>query len=424
MVSMKIGVYLHNNVPESGGGFTLQDDVFRALLQLSSETKHSFVILGWGEHPQAFAGHSGSLQFVDLTSFRRKAVEKRIRIKLSRGYNRIASELPGLPVLRLGRSTWIEQLVANIGIDILWNVTHAGIHPGNTPFICTVFDLQHRLQPWFPEVSAHGTWGWQNREDHFRHLSRAAFIIVGTEAGRSEVANFYKIPRERIKIVPHPTPDFALREGGRARGEDDQDVLDQYNIPSGYLLYPAQFWSHKNHVNLLLASRHLRDTHGIRYPLVFVGSDRGNESYVKRVAKELDLDSDTHFLGFVSRKDLVCLYRNAFALTYLTFFGPENLPPLEAFALKCPVIASKVSGAQEQLGDAAILVDPKDVPQIAETIKRLGDDPALRQSLITRGTARASNWTAIDFVMKVLSILDEFEPVRRCWPMEDVSVIC
>jgi glycosyltransferase involved in cell wall biosynthesis len=132
-------------------------------------------------------------------------------------------------------------------------------------------------------------------------------------------------------------------------------------------------------------------------------------------AEELNLSTQVHFLGFVPREDLLSLYHNAFALTYLTFFGPENLPPLEAFALGCPVIASNVSGAQEQLGNAALLVDPKDPNQIALAIKSLHEDISLRYTLIQRGLERAHRWTGKDYVKGVFSILDEFEPIRRCW---------
>jgi glycosyltransferase involved in cell wall biosynthesis len=112
---------------------------------------------------------------------------------------------------------------------------------------------------------------------------------------------------------------------------------------------------------------------------------------------------------------LISLYRKAFALTYVTFFGPENLPPLEAFALGCPVIASNVEGAQEQLGDAAVLVDPKDPREIAFAVKALHDDVIWRQTLIQRGLKRAGRFTGEDFVNGILSVLDDFELVRRCW---------
>jgi glycosyltransferase involved in cell wall biosynthesis len=120
-------------------------------------------------------------------------------------------------------------------------------------------------------------------------------------------------------------------------------------------------------------------------------------------------------LGFVTRDDLIELYQKALALTYVSYFGPENLPPLEAFALGCPVIAADVDGAREQMGDAAIFVNPNSSDQIADAIIRLYRDDKLQSDLIAHGRVRATRWTADDFVKGVFKILDEFEPIRRNW---------
>jgi glycosyltransferase involved in cell wall biosynthesis len=128
-----------------------------------------------------------------------------------------------------------------------------------------------------------------------------------------------------------------------------------------------------------------------------------------------ELSSQVHILGYVPQKDMIALYRNALVLTFITFFGPDNLPPLEAFALGCPVIASNVSGAEEQLGDAALLVDPKNPEQIADAIFNVYNSPEQRNILIERGLKRAHQWTGHDFIMNIFEILDEFEPIRRCW---------
>jgi glycosyltransferase involved in cell wall biosynthesis len=109
------------------------------------------------------------------------------------------------------------------------------------------------------------------------------------------------------------------------------------------------------------------------------------------------------------------LYRGCVALTYVSFCGPENLPPLEAFAIGCPVIAADIGGAAEQLGEAAILVNPEDPAEIAKAIKRMMEDPAARQWLIEMGHARAARFTSTDFVRGMLSIFDRFESVRRSW---------
>lgn len=278
------------------------------------------------------------------------------------------------------------------------------------PYIFTVWDLQHRLQPWFPEISANGR--WHRREKMYATaIPRASAVIAYSEVAKAEIVHFCRVPPEHVSVIPLPTPRFALS----ASEDNGKKVLTKYHIPEGYLFYPAQFWPHKNHVGLLVAVNLLRERYDLVLPVVFVGSDKGNLQYVRRVVDELSLSKQVHFLGFVPQQDLVGLYHNAFALTDLTFFGPVNLPPLEAFALGCPVIASDVSGAQEQLGDAALLVDPRDEEQIALAVKSLYDDPALRQTLVQRGLERAAKWTGEDFVKSVFSILNEFEPVRRCW---------
>ncbi|MFM6006882.1 MAG: glycosyltransferase, partial [Sphaerospermopsis kisseleviana] len=164
---------------------------------------------------------------------------------------------------------------------------------------------------------------WDRRENFFsKVLKRATFILTGTEVGKSEIEKFYQVPSERIKVIPFFTPQLS------PVGVTSEDLLNKYSIPPNYLFYPAQFWSHKNHIGLLLALKTLQQTYALELPLVLVGSDPGNKSYVETVTKELNLSSQVHFLGFVPQEDMVPLYSNAFALTFTTFFGPDNLPPL------------------------------------------------------------------------------------------------
>ena len=394
---MKVGVFLEDFSPDVGGGFTIQHDIFRALIELIDETSHSFVI--FCRRPETVAPL--------LTTPRVEAVGfpgslgQRVFARAERGLHSLLEKRQ--------RQTRLEQLCKEAGVEFMWFVGAEAVQI-DLPYMAIVWDLQHRRQPWFPEVSANGT--WKHREGFYNEfLRRASIIIAGNEAGRQEIERFYQVTSDRIKILPHPTPAFALA----AEQSDVEAVLKKYELKSNYLFYPAQFWSHKNHVNLLLAAAKLKAEHQIDLPVVFVGSDKGNQEYIRTFAAQLKPSIDVAFLGFVPIQDLVALYRGAFALAYVTFFGPENLPTLEAFALGCPVVASAVDGAREQLGDAALLVDPRDPANIAAAIKSLHDDKQLRQTLIERGHARAERWTAKDFVRGVFSALDEFETVRRCW---------
>ena len=394
---MKVGVFLEDFSPEVGGGYTIQEDIFRALLDLIDETSHSFVL---------FCRRPESVSQL-LTTPRVQAVGfpgslgQRVFARAERGLHSLLENRK--------RQTRLEQLCKEVGVDFMWFVGAEAVQV-DIPYMAIVWDLQHRRQPWFPEVSAGGT--WRQRESFYgEFLRRATIIIAGTDAGREEIERFYQVTSNRIKILPHPTPAFTLT----SNESDIAAVRSKYKLTNNYLFYPAQFWSHKNHVNLLLAAAALKSEHQIELSVVFVGSDKGNQDYVRSLAAKINPAIDVSFLGFVPVQDLVALYRGAFALAYVTFFGPENLPPLEAFALGCPVVASDVAGAREQLGDAALLVDPRDPSKIAAAIKRLYDDEGLRKTLIDKGRARAQRWTAKDFVRGVFNALDEFEPVRRCW---------
>jgi len=378
---MRVGVRASQMGARSGGGFSFEQEVFRALLEAAPASRHRFVAMG-------------GLREGPLPAAAGPSVEHHPR----RG-------LPHRALRRLLQGT--DHEVAETGVDVVWNLSPF-LPPTDVPFLTVVWDLQHRLQPFFPEVSRGGE--WQRREAHYSTLlRRAAAVITGTAAGRDEIAGFYQVPAARIHVLPHPTPGFALDAAARPAAP-----LDRFGLPEGYLLYPAQFWPHKNHATLLRALRALRDG-GLVLPLVLVGSDQGNEPAVRRLASELGLDDQVRFLGFVSQEELVALYRGARCLSYVSLFGPENLPPLEAFALGCPVVAADVPGAAEQLGDAALRVDATRPASIAEALRRLHGDASLREGLVARGRARALRFTGRHFVEGVFRILDELAPFVDCW---------
>ena len=238
-------------------------------------------------------------------------------------------------------------------------------------------------------------------------LPRAAYVVTGTAEGRKEIAGFYRVPEERIRVLPLPVPDF---ERFPASGEG------QTEIPSGrYLFYPAAFWPHKNHVVLLNTLKILKEKYALDFQLVLVGKDWGNERYVRKVTAELNLTEKVHFKGFVSRLDLTNFYRKAFALVFPSFFGPDNIPPLEAFVLGCPVIAADVPGSAEQIGEACLLIPPADAEKIAWAVKKLNDEPELRRKLIERGRQMVANRTPEKYADALITILDEFAPFRRTW---------
>jgi glycosyltransferase involved in cell wall biosynthesis len=83
------------------------------------------------------------------------------------------------------------------------------------------------------------------------------------------------------------------------------------------------------------------------------------------------------------------------------------------------VLTADVPGAHEQLGEAAILLDPTNPEAWSQAVIRLRQDTALRDSLITKGKKRALSFTPDDFVQKLLNLFDEFGAYRRTWPSSE-----
>jgi GT2 family glycosyltransferase/Flp pilus assembly protein TadD/glycosyltransferase involved in cell wall biosynthesis/2-polyprenyl-3-methyl-5-hydroxy-6-metoxy-1,4-benzoquinol methylase len=281
-------------------------------------------------------------------------------------------------------------------------------------YVMAIHDLQHRLQPEFPEVSAEGE--WQRREYLFRNAVRfAEGILVDSEVGKEDVLACYGNYIRPEQVYPLPfTPTYSS-DLNQLSDDDKFAVQKKYRLPQRYFFYPAQFWLHKNHARLVQALHHLKVEHQIEAPLILTGSNSGpkheNRDQVFRdcmlLADRLGVKNQVYYLGYVPDEDMPALYAMATALAFPTFFGPANIPVLEAWAFDCPVLTSDIRGIREQVGNAALLADPKDMVAMAGQLKRLWLDQALRQTLIENGRINLGSCTTSDFNQRLYTIIDQ-----------------
>lgn len=405
---MKVGLFIGSIAPADGGGYSYVAEVLAALDRSKASSGHDFVLCHH-RGGEAVARLFPSFQALGLDA--QKASVLSPKEKLFQLFPGVAERLFNRAFFIPAQPSWDERLYVREGIQFLIRLVPWNAMTMNLPFAAVLWDLQHRTSPWFPEVSASGQ--WEGREASFSLLLRRASIIyTGTQRGRREIELFYQVPEDRIKVLPFAVPDFAAAASGTLKNEA---VLHRLEVPADYIFYPAQFWPHKNHVLVLDACKLIRQRTGWDLNVVFVGSDKSNLDYIRGYARRIGIDSNLHILGFVDRNDLVQLYKGAFCLTYSTYFGPDNLPPLEAFALGCPVVASDVPGAKEQLGDAALLYPPSDAEALANAILSLRDKQ-LRAKMIAAGRAAAAKTSWDDYARGIIASLDEFAPIRRAWP--------
>ena len=397
---MKVGVFIPQFSPQAGGAYSFQESIIDELERFSSN--HEIYVFHYNEEKEI---KNSNIRYIQLiTTPPKPGLTKRIRLKLLKKLKISKKNAESEECILTSLSSAADEF----NIELMWFLTPA-FEDVNVPYIYTVWDLQHRLQPFFPEVSMTG-WTWAEREQLYsKVLPRATYILTGTEEGKREIMRFYNIDSERIRVLPLPTPSFCFKI------TNSNNNISDFNNCKPFLFYPAQFWPHKNHIGLLYSLKILKEKYHLHFNLVLTGSDKGNLDYIKNMINELDLVDNVKILGFVDSDELIKIYKSAFALVFPSFFGPDNLPPLEAFAFGCPVIASNVSGANDQLGSAAFLVDMKNEEEIAMAIKTLFDNKTIREELITKGRERALKWKSADYVSSINNILNEFGKYRRCW---------
>jgi len=296
---------------------------------------------------------------------------------------------------------YFKQL-RDLNVRLLWNMNQHELRTP-LPYIRTIWDVNHRIYSTYPEYSysSHTFDGWDSNMAY--SLNQASYVIVGTKEGKQQLVSMFGVHEGKVRVIPFPTPVLPTEPTNR---QVDRDP---------YIFYPARFWPHKNHVVIVAALKILRDDWSLKLRCVFSGPDGGNFGYVSRYADKLGVKDQIDYVGVVPEEDLAQLYKGALALVYASATGPDNLPPLEAMSLGCPVITAEVPGAREQCGDAALYFDPMNEHELARLIRELLEQDALRQRLIDRGHARAAAWTAEDYVRSVVSILDEFSMVARAW---------
>ena len=283
---------------------------------------------------------------------------------------------------------------------------HLWINPSNdswafrapVPALGTVHDLMHIHEPHFPEVGSAAE--IREREFHFRETCRwANGVAVDSEVGKQQLRAAYGVQPDKIFVLPYIAPRYIYD----ARDAGNVDL--PYELPEKYLFYPATFWLHKNHAGLFAAVAKLRERHpDIR--LVLAGAKQnGYDEAMKRVVS-LGVSENVLFLGYVPDEHMYALYRRARGLVMPSFFGPTNIPQLEAFVAGCPTAVSRVYGVPDQVGDAALLFDPKSVDEIAAAAERLWTDDALCASLAAKGRARADAWGPIQFSARLQEIVE------------------
>jgi len=275
-----------------------------------------------------------------------------------------------------------------LGIDLFHSPHYVLPLLSRRPAVVTIHDCIHLLFPQYLPSRAALHYA-RFMLGHAVRASRLVFTV--SEASRSDILRFYpETQPERVVVVPNAIDPALLEEPS---GSEAERVRERYQIRGRFLLYAGNIKPHKNLERLIGAFGELKRGGFDDLKLFIIGDEVTRYPSLRLAVEEAGVRQDVRFFGFVPDITLATLYRLASAFVFPSLYEGFGLPPLEAMACGTPVVTSRLSSLPEVVGDAAVLVDPYSIDDIARGLARVLEDEALRADLVVRGRARARSFS-------------------------------
>ncbi len=215
-------------------------------------------------------------------------------------------------------------------------------------------------------------------------------VAVSTNTAR-DVQRFFDVPMEQQKVVLNGIDHTRFNPGDKAEAKAYAGL--RWGLDQPFFLYVSRL-EHpaKNHVRLIEAVDSFKKRTGSDWQLVFAGSDWHGAEHIHDAIKASAYAKDIRTLGFVEDAALPDLYRAASCMTYPSLFEGFGLPPVEAMACGTPVISSIAGSLDEVVGNAAQIVNPEDVGDIAEAMQFIATNKERRSHLVRAGLQNAQRF--------------------------------
>ena len=216
-----------------------------------------------------------------------------------------------------------------------------------------------------------------------RGIRSATHIIAVSQNTKDDLVRYLKVPEDKVSVVYNGVDHNIFKP------------CPKKPIDEPYILYVGSERPRKNLPRLLQAFSKIRaDFRGLK--LLKVGSPGRSYEFRQqtlRQVKSLQISDDVIFADHVVEDDLPYYYSCSSLLAYPSLYEGFGLPPLEAMACGCPVVASNISSLPEVVGDAAIMIDPYDVDALAKAMAEVLADNRLRGEMVERGLTRAKRFS-------------------------------
>jgi glycosyltransferase involved in cell wall biosynthesis len=368
--------------------------LFSLLNELKSSTdEHAFVLFVLEEDVPLFTFLEGSMEIVKVAEKHRPAVANIV-----------------------WHQTELPRLCSQLNLDTIHIPSYRRLlFRAPCPKIATIHDLApfHVAGKYDIARMIYGRYVVKNlarRQD--------AIITVSRTTAR-DVTRFFGIPEDRIDVVHNGLNHDHFQP---IPSRDDDAVLKHFNLEAPYFLYVARL-EHpgKNHVRLIEAFNHFKSATQSNQLLVLGGADWHGAEAIHKAAETSPFARDIRRVGYISDAQLPALYRRATAMTYPSLFEGFGMPPVEAMACNCPVICSDRGSLAEIAAPAACIIDPENIPQISDALRRVALEPSFAEDLRRAGLQHAARFSWKHAAAATLAVYERFK--RSPNPRRNTSAV-
>lgn len=279
------------------------------------------------------------------------------------------------PLGVLWQQTRFHRVVEEEQVDVVWGPHTTLPLRLRGPAVVSIHDLTSITMPHRHQLRTLASFNlfvsWS--------LDKADAIAAVSQVVADETMRGFGVPSSKIHLVPNGVDDFFFEK------EDPRPLLPA-GVPEHYILYAGTLEPRKGVDVLLSAWERLADPP----TLVLCGDPGWHQTRVRRRMERHG--SKIVRTGFVDRRVLRALMRQARLFVYPSRYEGFGLPPLEAMACGTPVVATRAGALPEVLGDAAVLVQRDNPEELALAISRLLEEQSLRSELIEKGRTRAGQF--------------------------------
>lgn len=285
----------------------------------------------------------------------------------------------------LWHQTQLPKLARDLGLDVLHVPSYRRmLWRRPCPLVATIHDLA--------PFRVSGKYDWKRMfygKVVARQLARRQEAIVAiSENTARDIRQFFAAPAEKMTVIHNGIEHARFYPGDTATSKSV--VAKRFNLAKPFFLYVARL-EHpgKNHVRLIEAFTQFKASTRSDWQLALAGSDWHGAEAIHAAIKASPAAADIRPLGFVGDPDLPELYRAADGFVFPSLYEGFGMPPIEAMACGSPVIASTRGSLGEVVGDAALIIEPELVADIAAKLGALAGEKTMRERLRTAGFAQA-----------------------------------